>query len=83
MPDWEHDSHSLAFSIDGPEPLHVLVNSYWEPLMFQLPPKHWRRLIDTALESPTDFADPGAESAVAEARYRAEARSVVVLTGRA
>ena len=44
------------------EHLHVMLNAYWEPLVFELPAtaagRAWRRLVDTALESPQDFCDP-------------------------
>ena len=36
--------------------LHVMLNAYWEPLRFELPPAAdrapWRRWIDTSLTSP-------------------------------
>ena len=87
-PDWGHDSHSLAFSLHdaGREHLHMILNAYWEPLMFELPPlpatERWYRVADTALPSPDDFSEPGAEPPVTGAKYRAEARSVVILSAR-
>jgi isoamylase len=41
QPDWGDDSHSLAFSLYYPEcgeHLHVMLNAYWQPLTFDLPP---------------------------------------------
>jgi isoamylase len=41
QPDWSDESHSLAFSLkdkDGQHLLHFIVNAYWEPLTFELPP---------------------------------------------
>jgi glycogen operon protein len=84
-PDWSTDSHSLALSVaDGKgSPLfHLIMNAYWEPLDFELPPIsggiQWRRWIDTSLDSPQDIVEwqtaPRAPSS-----YRAEARSVVAL----
>ena len=39
--------------------LHGMLNAYWEPLTFELPPvpaeQGWRRCIDTALDSPDDI----------------------------
>src|SRR5262249_61929589 len=39
--------------------LHGILNAYWEPLTFELPPtdrqQWWRRCIDTALDSPDDI----------------------------
>ena len=56
QPDWSSWSHSLAFSADLPnEPIsfHLIMNAYWEPLDFELPPEGmdgpWRRWIDTLL----------------------------------
>ena len=66
---------------------HVLVNAYWEPLDFELPPisdgarTPWRRWIDTFLESPHDIVDWEHAPSVLDLTYRAEPRSVVVLYG--
>ncbi len=85
-PEWGENSHSLAFELfhaDGPEYLHVLLNAYWEPLEFELPAtvtgQAWRRLIDTAVESPEDFCDPPALLAGGQRQYTCQARSSVVL----
>ena len=60
-PDWSDDSHSLALtagSIDGRFLFHGMINAYWEPLTFELPPREagahagWHRLLDTALRVP-------------------------------
>jgi glycogen operon protein len=85
-PDWSHHSHSLAFSVQGQRgSFHLILNAYWEPLEFQLPPPPpgsldgWRRVIDTALESPEDFC-PWNEAPVVEgSTYPAQPRSVVLL----
>ena len=40
-PDWSEHSHSLAFtlhSLSGNFLFHVMLNAYWEPLTFELPP---------------------------------------------
>jgi isoamylase len=88
-PDWGDASHSLAFTVhDYPqdEDLHVIVNAYWKPLEFELPPLEaglvWRRVVDTSLDSPADIADDGDEQPVRGAVYRAAPRSVVVLVAR-
>ena len=63
-PDWSEHSHSLAFtfrSLRARFLLHGMLNAYWEPLTFELPPvpaesqQRWRRCIDTALASPDDI----------------------------
>ena len=62
QPDWSDDSHSLAFSLHDPlggDYLHIILNAYWEPLTFELPPlpvdQRWHRLIDTAQPCPRRF----------------------------
>jgi glycogen operon protein len=86
QPDWSAESHSLALGAEMPAAnleLHLMLNAYWEPLDFELPPARrepWRRWIDTALESPEDIV-PWDSSApiVTPSAYRADARSVVIL----
>jgi isoamylase len=86
-PDWSPHSHSLAFEAKGPKGLHIylILNAYWEPLAFELPPVGadgagpWRRWIDTALDSPQDIVPWEAAPAVNIRRYQAAARSVVAL----
>jgi isoamylase len=57
QPDWSDHSHSVAFTAEiRREKLlfHLILNAYWEPLDFELPPaangntNPWRRWIDTA-----------------------------------
>ena len=88
QPDWSPQSHTLALNADvWTENLcfHLILNAYWEPLEFELPPtlevgRHpWRRWIDTSLQSPQDIVDWPSAPAVASRIYRAEPRSVVVL----
>jgi glycogen operon protein len=85
-PDWGDASHSLAFTLHdfpGDVDLHIIINAYWEPLEFELPPLSagltWRRAVDTALDSPADLADPGHEEPVPGSSYRAAPRSLVIL----
>ena len=60
-----------------------MLNAYWEPLTFELPPlppeQRWCRVVDTALSSPDDISEPGREPPVAGNECRVEARSVVIL----
>jgi len=40
-PDWSDHSHSLAFTVQSVRTrflLHGMLNAYWEPLAFELPP---------------------------------------------
>jgi isoamylase len=85
-PDWGEDSHSLAFTLHHPaagEDIHVMLNAYWEPLSFELPPlpphSRWHRIIDTALPSPEDIVVSADSKPVAESHYLVTARSSVVL----
>jgi len=88
QPDWSDHSHSVAFTVEIRQEkllLHLILNAYWEPLDFELPPldkgegDSWRRWIDTALETPNDIVPWEKAPAVQELTYRAEARSVVAL----
>lgn len=63
-PDWSEYSHALAFTLRSLRArflLHAMLNAYWEPLTFELPPistesrQCWRRCVDTALASPDDI----------------------------
>ena len=88
QPDWSDASHSVAFTAEIRRDrllFHVILNAYWEPLEFELPPvpragpNPWRRWIDTARDAPQDIVPWMAAAAVIGHRYRAEARSVVGL----
>jgi glycogen operon protein len=88
QPDWGSDSHSLAFtvrSLTGSRRFHYILNAYWEPLVFELPPVPagnrggWRRVVDTFLESPDDCCG-GTEAVSVEAEsYLVQPRSIVLL----
>jgi glycogen operon protein len=86
--DWGDQSRSVALTVELRQEkimLHLMLNSYWEPLEFELPPagkgsrSQWRRWIDTALESPNDIVEWQQAPAVSGATYHVEARSVVAL----
>jgi len=87
-PDWSEHSHSLAFTLRSLRTrflMHGMLNAYWEPLTFELPPvpaesrQHWRRCIDTALASPDDIYPWEQAPLVAQATYVAQPRSLVLL----
>ena len=84
-PDWSDKSHSLAFtlrSLRGRYSLHGMMNAYWEPLSFELPPAAkgtWRRCIDTALTSPNDILPWSEAPSHAQSSYLVSARSLVLL----
>src|SRR6185369_13801993 len=61
QPDWGEGSRAIALGAElKAEGLrfHLILNAFWEPLDFELPPPDqrgpWRRWIDTALDSPDD-----------------------------
>ena len=87
-PDWTERSHSLAFTLQSLRArylLHGMLNAYWEPLTFELPPvlaagqQPWRRCIDTALASPDDIYLWEKAPLVTQATYLVQPRSVVLL----
>lgn len=84
--DLSYQSHSVAFCLQGAsqqdDDVYVMINAYWEALAFTIqdgPANHWRRVIDTSLDSPQDFCEPGTELPVAAQRSIVNARSIVVL----
>ena len=85
-PDWTDQSHSLAFTLRplrGRFLLHAMLNVYWEPLTFELPPvtaeQGWRRCIDTALEAPDDISPWDGAAVVRQGTYEVQPRSAVFL----
>jgi glycogen operon protein len=86
-PDWASDSHSLGLEVDVVSQglkVYFILNSYWQPLMFDLPPTgneatYWRRWIDTSLTSPLDIVPWETAATLRGHTYFAAARSVVVL----
>lgn len=87
-PDWSEDSHTLAFTLRSVHArflFHGMLNAYWEPLAFELPPvlaesrQTWRRCIDTALASPDDINSWEKAPLVGQATYVVKPRSVVLL----
>jgi glycogen operon protein len=86
-PDWGDNSHSVAFGAELRREklvIHLILNAYWEPLEFELPPaapgrRPWQRWIDTSLPSPQDIVEWQTAPPVPGNTYRAGPRSVVVL----
>jgi isoamylase len=85
------DSHSFALSYTSAEHrfrMHVMVNAWWQPLRFTLPPTgladgRWHRWIDTALPSPDDIAAWTQVPPLPDHAYQVQPRSVVALVVRA
>jgi glycogen operon protein len=87
-PDWRAHSHSLAATAWAPRlgaTVHWMVNAYWEPLVFELPPVPagcpgpWRRWVDTSCDSPADISDWRRGFPTTTASYNVQPRSLVIL----
>jgi glycogen operon protein len=68
FPDFAHDSHTIAFCLDGlqtgREPdrdFYVACNAWRETILFRIPPapngRPWHRVVDTAQTPPNDILD--------------------------
>lgn len=89
QPDWNSESHSIALtarSIRARFAIHMMINSYWDELRFEVPAtkplfgNQWRRWIDTFRESPDDIVSSWHEGSVFEENiYTVQPRSVVCL----
>ena len=75
----------MEFQFDGQDnDLCFIFNAWSEHLTFQVPfparGKRWHRMLDTSLDSPSDFADPRkSEGMAVHDSYAVAARSVVGL----
>jgi len=89
QPDWSYDSHTLAFTLHHPksgEHLHIIFNTYWYTLKFELPPpvyplENWYRIVDTSLSAPDDFCELEKAPKIEGYSYKVKGRSVIVLLG--
>src|SRR5262245_31163537 len=86
QPDWGPDARAIALAAEMKNDgfrFHLILNAFWEPLDFELPPRDgagpWLRWIDTSLASPQDIVEWKAAPPVADGTYRAGPRSVVML----
>ena len=76
--------HSLRYRLL----LHGMLNAYWEPLAFTLPPRTegphqgWQRWVDTARDAPEDICTGPELPPVPDAPYVVQPRSVVLLVAR-
>jgi isoamylase len=86
--DWADDAHSLALTARDPESglsLNLMINAYWEPLEFELPPlpegqpQAWHCWLDTALAPPHEIVPWSEAKPVSGSTYLVQARSVVGL----
>lgn len=66
-------SHTLAYSLHGARDLYVMINAFWEPVLFRIQEaKDWKRVVDTSEEELV-------EEPVASHTYELQPRSIVVL----
>jgi glycogen operon protein len=86
-PDLSFESRSIAWRLHGAQfnesDLYVMANSYHQALRFRIQEGRagdWKRVADTSLASPDDFAEPSAEHELASLDYEVGPRSVVVLS---
>ncbi len=88
-PGWRDiDGHGLAFTLagDGQDvDLHIIMNSYWDELLFELPQlggRRWYRAVDTSRPSPDDILADGHEQLFTGRKISVPARAVIVLVSR-
>jgi glycogen operon protein len=85
QPDWGENSLSVALCGEMKSEkrlFHLMLNAFWEPLQFELPPTNsgpWRRWIDTSLASPEDIVLLESARPVKGKTYPSAPRSVVLL----
>ena len=90
QPDLSDSSRSAAISLAGHGvALYLVLNAYWEPLDFELPPPFgepasgqdhgWRAVLDTSLPSPRDLVTYREALPINGETYRVGPRSVVLL----
>lgn len=80
------ESRCLAMYLTGQSlrdgDLYLMVNAFWQPQTFRIGapegPSAWRRVLDTGLDSPDDFAD-GEGDSIGSDEYTLVSRSVALL----
>jgi glycogen operon protein len=66
-------SHTLAYALHGERDLYVMINAFWEPVVFWIQEeKDWTELVDTSKEKLV-------EQQISSLTYKVEPRSIVVL----
>jgi glycogen operon protein len=82
------DARALACTIAGfndRADLHVMMNMFWEPLVFEVPVvpgRSWRIAIETFAANPDDLPVPGRETSLPDSSCTVRERSIVVLVNR-
>ena len=87
-PDWSDQSHSLAITIAGLSEeriFHIILNAYWEPLTFEIPPApselggKWHLVVDTFRNLPESCSNASELPIISGQTHLVHSRSVVVL----
>lgn len=84
--DFSPDSRSLAYFLRGSRlrdnDLYVLINAYWEDLIFTIQEgmaEEWSLVVYTSLSSPEDIAETEKGHSISSLQNVVKARSIVVL----
>jgi glycogen operon protein len=84
--DMSYHSHSLAFCLRGAFQqdvgIYVMINGYWKDLPFTIQQgefSRWKKVIDTGLDTPDDFCEPGMEMSLTSPTCVVSPRSIMVL----
>ncbi len=81
-PDWSETSRFIACtlpdSINHYE-LFMAFNSSFKPVTFQLPQRHWLRIVDTSKKPPRDFVEEKRARAVTQPSYTLPAHAALLL----
>ncbi|MEH0153991.1 glycogen debranching protein GlgX [Limibacter armeniacum] len=88
-PDFLDESRAISFMLTDPEEkeqLYVMVNAFWEPLMFELPEPSiqterikYGKVIDTSASHPYDIVEEDQAKIIEEDRIILAPRSIIVL----
>ncbi len=80
------DSRAVAYFLRGSKlrdnDLYVLINAYWEDLIFTIQEgraEEWSRVVDTSLASHEDIVETGTGYPISSLQHVVKARSIVVL----
>jgi glycogen operon protein len=86
--DWSASSRHLAFALHGAScrdcDLYVMINAGPDPLVFGVQEgaaRDWRRVVDTALPSPSDIVPDAEAVPLTSLEYLVQPRSIAVLIG--
>lgn len=92
-PDWGQQSHCIGMhlfdasgAVTGFRDLYFFSNAHWQPHEIEIPQlagRRWVRIVDTALNTPNDISEPGAEPFLKNPKtYAVGPRSTLLLGAR-